>query len=220
MAGPTGAAARTARRGHGRSLDARDASGGAAREVALPVVADSGRWRWVTGAGDGRTGHGGDGLEVEVERREEEARALMRLGAPDHGFGGSGASPDWDEDGGGERVRGSGTSRDRARRYGGAGRRAKGDEIERSRARVRCWGLGGLGLRGRPAGLWRSGAADGAGLAWLLGCRAPFSLSISNSLIKTENKEKEKGKKRKVRERVGHGDNFHGLVKMCTVHEK
>ena len=37
---------------------ARDASGGAAREVALPVVADSGRWRWVTGAGDGRTGHG------------------------------------------------------------------------------------------------------------------------------------------------------------------
>ena len=110
-----------------------DASGGAAREVALPVVADSGRLRLVTGAGDGRTGHGGDGLEVEVERREEEARALMRLGAPDHGFGGSVASPDWDEDGGGDRVRGSGDAarrraRRRARRSGGARcRRRKGE---------------------------------------------------------------------------------------------
>ena len=86
---------------------------GTVRGVALLVVADGGGWRWVTGAGGGRTGHSGDGLEVEAERREEEAWALMRLGAPDHGFGGSGASPDWDEDGGGERVRGSGTSRDR-----------------------------------------------------------------------------------------------------------
>ena len=55
-------------------------AGRASSRIDVVEVADSGRWRWVTGAGDGRTGHGGDGLEVEVERREEEARALTRLG--------------------------------------------------------------------------------------------------------------------------------------------
>ena len=86
--------------------------------------------------------------------------------------------------------------------------------------------LGEMGIGRRV----RLGLAK-AGAGWALGCggsrlglaaglQGSFSLSISNSLIKTENKEKEKGKKRKVRERVGHGDNFPGLAKMRLSQEK
>ena len=30
---------------------------------------------------------------------------------------------------------------------------------------------------------------------------------------------KKKGRKERLEKEFGHGDNFHGLVKMCTVHE-
>ena len=70
------------------------------------------------------------------------------------------------------------------------------------------------------AGPWPWDGAGGARFGLAAGLQGSFSLSISNSLIKTENKEKEKGKKRKVRERVGHGDNFPGLAKICSFQEK
>ena len=79
-----------------------------------------------------------------------------------------------------------------------------------------CVGAG-LGLEGLvgAAGPWPWAGAGG----WE--AQAAGLLSLSKSLCKTEkNKENEKGKKRKVRERVGHGDNFPGLAKMRLYQEK
>ena len=61
----------------------------------------------------------------------------------------------------------------------------------------------GLGLdRQGPAGPW---AAEGAGLAWLLGCRAP-SLSLSLILLsKQKIKRKKKGREERLEKELGTG---------------
>ena len=64
---------------------------------------------------------------------------------------------------------------------------------EKGAARVRRQG---------PAGPW---AAEGAGLAWLLGCRAP-SLSLSLILLsKQKIKRKKKGRKERLEKELGTG---------------
>ena len=86
----------------------------------------------------------------------------------------------------------------------------------RARFRMLRWAAGGLGPNGpaRMEPTWQVAAGLGRPSRAL-------SLSLSKSLCKTEkNKENEKGKKRKVRERVGHGDNFLGLTKICSYQEK
>ena len=74
----------------------------------------------------------------------------------------------------------------------GEGARGDGDR-EKGAARVRRQG---------PAGPW---AAEGAGLAWLLGCRAP-SLSLSLILLsKQKIKRKKKGREERLEKELGTG---------------
>ena len=82
------------------------------------------------------------------------------------------------------------------------------------------WGSGRERLRVRrqgPAGPW---AAEGAGLAWLLGCRAP-SLSLSLILLsKQKIKRKKKGREERLEKELGTGIIFPDSQKMSSYQEK
>ena len=111
------------------------------------------------------------------------------------------------------------------------GSRGGGGVEARERERSNGLGLEGLGgIWARTAGGWALEAAGGlgeVGPAQEVGRPnwagfSPLSLSlflISLYLPKTVNSKERNKRKKRLEKEFGHGDNFHGLVKMCSVRE-
>ena len=112
---------------------------------------------------------------------------------------------------------------------GGARERVEGGRDEGDRAGLRAREVG-IGRWVRAMRRWREDEGDGDRAEGRLGLGSgvaagperkwPEAWLGSLSLLKEKKMEIKKEKKERLGEKVGHVDNFHGLVKMCAVHEK